>query len=89
MSDFKENVKSDAFWLKTLYLVGFYFLFRLLGLALLVLAIVQWGHQLFTGQPSPELKKIGYSLGLYSGQIVHFLSGASNNKPFPFAHWPE
>ncbi|WP_419810735.1 DUF4389 domain-containing protein [Bacterioplanoides sp.] len=89
MSDLKDNVTSDAFWLKTLYLIGFFIVYRVLDLVILLLGAVQWGFRLLTGEVNTELAAFGGSLGTYIGEIIHYLSGASEEKPFPFKDWPE
>ncbi len=88
MSDVKDNLTSDAFWLKTLYLLLFFLVSRLVGLLVLLLTVVQWGFQLATGQPNAELARFGDSLGQYASQIIHYLSGTSEQKPYPFQDWP-
>ena len=40
MNDFKENVTSDAFWLKTLYIIAFFIVYRVLDLLLLLIWIM-------------------------------------------------
>ena len=89
MSDLKDNVTSDAFWLKTIYLIAFFVVYRILDLVILVLGAAQWGFRLLTGEVNPALAQFGESLGSYIGQIVHYLSGASEEKPYPFQDWPD
>ena len=89
MSDLKDNVTSDAFWLKTIYLVGFFVVYRILDLVILFLGAAQWGFRLLTGDVNPALAQFGDSLGAYIGQIVQYLSGATEDKPYPFQDWPE
>lgn len=88
MSEFKANVTSDAFWLKTLYIVGFFLVYRVIDLLLLLMAVVQWCFTLFGGKPHAELAEFGASLGVYVQQIIHYLTGSSDEKPFPFQDWP-
>lgn len=88
MSDFKHNVRSDAFWLKTLYLVAFFIVYRILDLVILVVGAAQWLSRIITGEVNSELATFGDSLGTYVGQIIHFLSGATDEKPYPFQDWP-
>lgn len=88
MSEFKTNVTSDAFWLRTLYVIGFFLVYRVLDLLLLLITVVQWFFTLFAGKPNNELAEFGGSLGIYVQQIVHYLSGNSDEKPFPFQDWP-
>jgi|FLOH01.1.fsa_nt_gi hypothetical protein len=88
MNDFKENVTSDAFWLKTLYIIGFFIVYRVLDLVLLLITLVQWVFRLVSGEPNASLTEFGQALGEYVKQIIHYLSGASDEKPFPFQDWP-
>lgn len=89
MSDLKENVTSDAFWLKTIYLIAFFVVYRVLDLVILILGAAQWGFRLLTGEVNPSLAEFGASLGTYVGQIIQYLSGATEEKPYPFKDWPE
>lgn len=89
MSEFKSNVTSDAFWLKTLYTVGFFLVYRVLDILLLLVTLVQWVFTLLTGSPNTALAEFGASLGVYVQQIVHYLTGSSDEKPFPFQDWPQ
>jgi len=88
MSDLKDSVTSDAFWLKTLYLIGFFIVYRVLDLVILVIGAAQWLFRLFTGDVNAELASFGASLGQYINQIIQYLSGASDDKPYPFKDWP-
>ncbi len=88
MSEFKSNVRSDAFWLRTLYVVAFFLVYRVIDLLLLLLTVVQWFFRLFTGQPQAELAVFATALGVYVQQIVHYLAGSSEEKPYPFQDWP-
>jgi len=89
MSDLKDNVTSDAFWLKTLYLIAFFVVYRILDLVVLVVGAAQWAFRLLTGEVNPALAEFGGSLGIYIGQIVQYLSGACEEKPYPFKDWPD
>lgn len=88
MSEFKSNVTSDAFWLRTLYVVAFFFVYRVIDLLVLLLTVVQWFFRLFTGQPHQELAIFATALGVYVQQIVHYLAGRTEEKPYPFQDWP-
>ncbi|MCA6062380.1 DUF4389 domain-containing protein [Thalassolituus marinus] len=89
MNDFKENIASDAFWLRTLYIALFFLVYRVLDLVILVVTILQWVFRLLSGAPNASLTEFGHSLGVYAGEIIHFLSGASDEKPYPFKDWPD
>ena len=89
MNDYKQNVKSDAFWLRTLFMVLFFLVYRVIDVVLLLLTVVQWGFRLVTGEPNPALRQFGDSLGVYTQQIIHYLTGVSDEKPYPFMDWPD
>ncbi|MBE0483397.1 MAG: DUF4389 domain-containing protein [Bacterioplanes sp.] len=88
MTDFKTSATSDAFWLKTLYVIGFFLVFRIMDVVLLLLTVTQWIFQLLTGAANPALVRFGLGLSLFLAQITRFLSGATEEKPFPFQDWP-
>ena len=88
-SEFKSNVTSDRFWLRTIYTVIYVIVVRVLDLMLLLLTLVQWGYQLFTGSGHEKLGRFAFGLGVYYQQIVHYLTGCSDEKPYPFSDWPQ
>lgn len=88
MSDIRTTASSDAFWLKTLYVIGFFLVFRIMDVVLLLLTVTQWIFQLLTGSANPALVRFGVGLSLFLAQITRFLSGATEDKPFPFQDWP-
>ncbi|MFY9180328.1 MAG: DUF4389 domain-containing protein [Venatoribacter sp.] len=89
MSRFKNTLLNDAFWLKTFYIVAFYFVYRVLDVLVLIVAAGHWLFQLVTGSRNDSLHDIGQSLGIYSQQIIHFLTSVTEEKPFPFQDWPK
>ncbi|MEN9464688.1 MAG: hypothetical protein RL217_869 [Pseudomonadota bacterium] len=89
MKGLKNTLLSDAFWIRTLFLVVFYLVFRLLDIVLLLVTLGQWFYQIITGEKHLILAEFGASLGEYAKQIADFLSGASDEKPYPFQDWPK
>jgi len=85
----RNNVTSDSFWIRTIYTVIFVLISRVLDLVLLVTTLIQWLSQLISGEPNKSLQGFCYSLGIYYQQTTHFLTGVSEQKPFPFSDWPE
>lgn len=85
----KQTVTSDAFWIKTLFIVMFFIVYRVLDIVLLLVTLGQWLFTLITGEPHPALVKFGGSLGLYLKQITFFLTGVTEEKPYPFQDWPK
>jgi hypothetical protein len=88
MSDVKKSLSSDAFWLKTLFIILFSIVYRLLDIVVLLLVIVQWGFNLTTGAVNPALSEFSDGLARYIAQIVRYVTGNDETKPFPFTDWP-
>jgi len=88
MSDIKKSLESDAFWLKTLFIILFSIIYRILDVVVLLLVIVQWGFNLTTGQANPALSEFSDGLARYIAQIVRYITANNNTKPFPFTDWP-
>lgn len=88
MSEIKQSIKSDAFWIKTLFIILFSIVYRILDIVVLLLVIVQWGFTLITGQANPALNEFSESLACYISQIVRYITNNSDTKPYPFTDWP-
>lgn len=88
MSEVKKSLASDAFWLKTLFIVLFSIAYRILDVVVLFLVIVQWGFRLSTGTVNPALNEFSDGLARYIAQIVRYVTGNDETKPFPFTDWP-
>ena len=88
MNDIKQNIESDAFWVRTLFTVGFFLVYGLLDVVIIFLMLVQWGFTLVTGQVNPALNQFSAGLALYIAQIVKYVTGNSELKPFAVTDWP-
>ncbi|MBL4796474.1 MAG: DUF4389 domain-containing protein [Oleispira sp.] len=88
MSDIKQSIESDAFWMRTLFIILFSVVYRILDVVVLFLVLVQWGFSLATGQVNPALSQFSAGLASYIGQIVRYITGNTETKPFPFTDWP-
>lgn len=88
MSEMKKTIESDAFWIKTLFIFLFSVIYRILDLVVLFLVVVQWGFTLVTGEKNPALGQFSESLATYIAQIVRYITGNDESKPFPFTDWP-
>ena len=85
----KENIKSESFWLRSLFMVLFLLVYRIVDLIVLLVAICQWFYVLITGDANQSLVQFAASLARYAAQIVDYLGHNSDEKPFPFSDWPE
>ena len=79
----KRNV-----WMRGLIMVIFLVLFNVAQTLLVIVTIIQFFWMLFKNSPHQTLKNFGVSLGKWASQTANFQSGASEDKPFPWATWP-
>lgn len=86
--DFKSTATSDIFWLRTIYTIVYLMVAKVLGLLLIAITLIQWLFRLFNGDNQKTLKSFSFSLGIYYQQVTHYLTGCSDDKPFPFKEWP-
>src|SRR5690554_7505126 len=90
MSDaVRDNILSPAQWLRILYMVIFAVVSWALGLVLTVLIVLQALFSLVTGKDNENLRELGGALSKYYYQILLYLTYKSDNKPFPFAPFPD
>lgn len=85
-------VTSDAnrqLLLRVIYMVLFGVAFWVVCWVLAVTAVVQLVLRLVGGAPNADLQRFGRALGSYAGQVIAFLTFASDVLPFPFTAWPE
>lgn len=84
----QDNIKSESFWLRSLFMVFFFIVHRITDLVVLLVAISQWFYVLLTGDANTSLSRFAGGLANYVAQIIAFLSYSTEVKPFPFSDWP-
>lgn len=84
-----QEYDKEAHWLRLLYMVGFYIVYKVSELVVLVVVVLQAIVSTFGSAPNERLTEFGGSLAIYIAQIVKFLSFAGEMKPYPFAEWPK
>ena len=84
-----ELTRRDK-WMRLVYTVVYAVLFQLAELALGVIVVLQFLIHLVTGAPNPGLRELGHRVGKWLGQVVHFVTFASDDRPWPFGcAWPD
>ncbi|ACR11644.1 DUF4389 domain-containing protein [Teredinibacter turnerae] len=87
--DIKSNLTSSKHWLRLVFMVLFAVFFQVALAVLWVLVCVQFLFALVTGSDNPKLRYFAASLAIYIHGTINFLTYNSEEKPFPFADWPE
>jgi hypothetical protein len=87
-NNWKDNLKSESFWLRSLFMLLFFIVYRIVDLVVLLVAVCQWFYVLLTGDANTSLSRFSSGLAMYVAQIIRYLSYSSEEKPFPFSDWP-
>lgn len=85
----KSNLTSSKHWLRLLFMLVFAAVLQVASLVMWMLVIAQFMFSLITGEDNAQLRKLGHSLSIYIFSTLKFLTYASEEKPFPFADWPQ
>lgn len=85
----KQNLLSPDAWLRILLMAGFAVAAWLTLLVLGVIVLVQALLVLITGFPNANLQRFGLIAGAYLFEIIQFLLYNTEDKPFPFAPFPD
>jgi len=84
-----ERLLSADHWLRFVFMVLFALILGVASYVITVLVIIQFVWALITGEANDKLREFGSCLSQYIYQMLRFLTYNSEEKPFPFADWPE
>jgi hypothetical protein len=85
----KSNISDQSIWQRLCFMVLFAVVFNIAEFAILAIAVVQFFTRLATGSVNGELRDLGPRLGEYLKQIVAFETFHTEQRPYPFAPFPE
>ncbi len=86
----RANLTKTSTWTRLIYIILFTITFRLAGLVIGMITLIQFFTVLLGGDaPNARLKSFGRKLAAYVSQVIAFLTYASDNKPFPIGEWPD
>jgi len=85
----KSNLTSSKHWIRLLFMILFALALQVASIVMTVLVVVQFLFALITGNDNTQLRKFGDSLSIFIFDTLQFLIYNSEDKPFPFADWPE
>lgn len=83
-----EHLTARPTWIRGLFILLFAIIYRVAGVVLAAVAIVQFGFVLFTGQRNERLLGVGESLGRFYYQVARYVTFNTEERPFPFSDWP-
>ncbi len=85
----KSNLASRRTWMRLATMVLFAIVFNVAELVVAFVVVAQFGFKLLTGEPNRNLAEFGDGLAAYFRQMIAFLTFRTEDRPFPFAPWPQ
>ena len=85
----KSNLTSGKHWLRLVFMLIFAAVLQVASIVMWVLVAAQFLFSLITGEDNHHLRRFGHSLSTYIYDVLKFLCYSSEEKPFPFADWPD
>ncbi|HCH31388.1 MAG TPA: DUF4389 domain-containing protein [Oceanospirillaceae bacterium] len=89
MQALKNNLTSEAFWLRLVFMLLSLLLVEIAASVLVLLVVGQFLYRLFTEASHAKILQFSNSLGRFILHSYRFLSYQTDTKPFPFSDWPE
>ena len=87
--DIVDNLSRPAHWIRIAYMIALLVAVYIASIVVAVVVLAQALFTLLTGNANPNLRSFGSSMGIYVKQILDFLTYNTEEKPFPFAPFPE
>lgn len=85
----KQSVKDSSTWVRILYMLLFGFAYSVAEFVLIATVIGQVLFKLLKGEVNENLRVFGKQTSRYIYDVMLFLSFNTEEKPFPFAAWPD
>lgn len=79
---------SRPHWFRGLYMLLFLVIYNVVEALVVLVAVFQFGHTLFTGGTNQRLVGFGRHLSGYIFEIMRYLTYVSDERPYPFNPWP-
>ena len=84
-----ESLKDTNTWKRALFMLLFAFAYSIAEFVLIAVAVVQLLFKLITGSLNENLRVLGKQTARYIYEVMLFLTFNTEEKPFPFAAWPD
>jgi hypothetical protein len=89
MQALKDNLTSEAFWLRLVFMLLNLVLVEIAASVMVLLVVGQFLYRLFYGASHVTILQFSNSLGRFILHSYRFLSYQTETKPFPFSDWTE
>ena len=85
----KQAITSKDKWLRLVFIFLFAIAFKISAALFAFIVLAQFLFVLFTNSPNQHLLDFSDSLGRYILRLVRYLTYQNDERPFPYADWPE
>ena len=85
----KDRLLSVDHWLRFAFMVLFLLILGVVSYLIVALVVLQFCWALIAGEGNDKLRDFGSSVARFILQVLRFLTYNTDDKPFPFADWPE
>lgn len=85
----KSNLTSSKHWFRLLFMLFYGVCLQVAFVVMTAVVCIQFLFALISGDDNRQLRAFGNSLSQFIFQSFQFLTYNSEEKPFPFADWPE
>jgi hypothetical protein len=85
----QRHVGQLGTWQRGLFLILFAVIYFFLRFVVVGIAFFQFISLLITGEINQRLQLFSQGFCTYSYQVARYLTFTSEDKPFPFSHWPQ
>ena len=72
-----------------LLIILFAIIYSIAEVVIAAVVVLQFGFVLVTGEKNDKLLEFGAQVSIFIYQILRYVSFNSDERPFPFADWPE
>jgi len=76
-------------WMRILFTALFWFIFYISQMLVLVVVVAQSSFVILTGTPNHHLLALGDRLANYVQEILRYVTFNTDQRPFPFADFPQ
>ena len=84
-----ETTDSPSRWARLIPMIVLMICFSLAEAALYIIVLIQFIWTLVNGEPNEQLADFGATLSKWMAQDAQYLSYVTEDKPFPWAKWPD
>lgn len=83
------KIGTKEIWIKGLYILFFIVAGYLMVFITFFAMLFQFFAEIIFKKPNEHIQNFGETLGLYASSLIRFITGATNEMPFPFKPWPK